>query len=268
MPGDARHQPDRQKHRDDRHRRGEHREADLVGGVDRGLIGRFAHPHVAHDIFDLDDRIVDQHAGNEAKREQGHHVEREAHEVHEQEGRYRRQRDGKRRDQRRAPVAQEKEDDDDRKDRALDHRIDRRMILALGIFDVAEQLGEFDLGVFLLEFSQLLDRRVVNGDIRGALGALEPKGQHLPPVLLRDRALLGVEILDLGDIGEAHGPVRSDRDQRLAEGVGAAGVAEDADGLLGACDLHPAAGRIDVELDELGVHRGGGETIGAHALGV
>jgi hypothetical protein len=86
------------------------------------------------------------------------------------------------------------------------------MILAFGIFDIAEQLGEFDLGVFLLEFSQLLDRSVIDGHIRGALGALEAEGQHLPPVLLRDRALLGVEILDLGDIGEAHGPVRPDRD--------------------------------------------------------
>src|SRR3546814_16476594 len=37
---------------------------------------------------------------------------------------------------------------------------------------------------------------------------------------------------------------------------------------LRSSDLHPAARSVDVELDELGVHRGGGEAIGAHAFGV
>src|SRR3546814_1569371 len=53
----ARHQPDRQEHRDDRHGGGEHRQADFVGRVDRGLIRAFAHAHVAHDVLDLDDRV-------------------------------------------------------------------------------------------------------------------------------------------------------------------------------------------------------------------
>ena len=41
-------------------------EADLVGGLERGAIGRFAHPHVAHDVLDLDDGVVDQDAGRRA----------------------------------------------------------------------------------------------------------------------------------------------------------------------------------------------------------
>ena len=36
---------------------------------------------------------------------------------------------------RRAPVAQEQEHDDDREHRALDHRLHRRVILRLGIVD-------------------------------------------------------------------------------------------------------------------------------------
>jgi hypothetical protein len=95
-------------------------EADLVGGVDRRLIGDLAHPHVPDDILDLDDRVVDQHAGHQAQREQGHPVQGEAHHLHEPEGRDRRERDGDRRDQRRPPVAQEQEDDEDRERRALD----------------------------------------------------------------------------------------------------------------------------------------------------
>ncbi len=59
LAGDARHQADRQEHRDDREGGSDDGEADLVGGVDRRLIGAFAHPHMSHDILDLDDRVVD-----------------------------------------------------------------------------------------------------------------------------------------------------------------------------------------------------------------
>src|SRR3546814_20521957 len=98
----------------------EHRKADLIGGVNRSLISRFAHPHVSHDILDLDERVVDQHAGNAAEREQRPHVEREAPQVHEEEGRDRRERDRYTRDHGGAPVAQEEDDDDDRENRTLE----------------------------------------------------------------------------------------------------------------------------------------------------
>ncbi len=63
---------DRQEHRDDREGGRDHRQTDFVGRVDRGLIGALAHAHVAHDVLDLDDRIVDQHAGDQAQRQQRH----------------------------------------------------------------------------------------------------------------------------------------------------------------------------------------------------
>ena len=68
MPGIS---ADRQEHGDDRHGRREHGQPDLVGGVDRRLIGRFAHAHVADDILDLDDRVVDQHARDQAQARAG-----------------------------------------------------------------------------------------------------------------------------------------------------------------------------------------------------
>ena len=67
LAGDAGHQADRQEHRDDREGRRDHGQADLVGGVDRRLIGGLAHAHMADDILDLDDRIVDQHARDQAQ---------------------------------------------------------------------------------------------------------------------------------------------------------------------------------------------------------
>ena len=45
---------------------GDDREADLVGRLERGLVGRFAHPDMAHDVLDLDDRVVDENAGARA----------------------------------------------------------------------------------------------------------------------------------------------------------------------------------------------------------
>jgi hypothetical protein len=46
-------------------RDGDDGEADLVGGFERGAIGRLAHLDVADDVFDLDDRIIDQNAGHQ-----------------------------------------------------------------------------------------------------------------------------------------------------------------------------------------------------------
>ena len=66
----ARHQADRQEHRDDTERRRHNGQTDFIGGIDRRLIGRFAHPHMAHDILDLHDRIIDQNARDKSQREQ------------------------------------------------------------------------------------------------------------------------------------------------------------------------------------------------------
>ena len=113
LPGDAAHEAHRREDRDDRERDGDHREPDLVGRLQRSAIGRLAHAHVADDVLDLDDRVVDQNAGDERDREQAHEVEREADRVHRPEGRNDRQRQRNCGDQRGAPVAQEDEHDDD-----------------------------------------------------------------------------------------------------------------------------------------------------------
>ena len=70
LPGNAGHQADRQEHCDDRKGRSDYRQANLVSRVDRGLISAFAHPHVSDDVLNLNDRIIDQHACNQAQREQ------------------------------------------------------------------------------------------------------------------------------------------------------------------------------------------------------
>ena len=68
-------------------RDGDDGEPDLVGGLQRGAVGRFAHAHVAHDVLDLDDGVVDQDAGDDGDGEQADEVEREAGRVERPEGR-------------------------------------------------------------------------------------------------------------------------------------------------------------------------------------
>ena len=130
LAGDAAHEAHRREHRDDREGDGDHRKADLVGRLERGAVGRLAHAHVADDVLDLDDGVVDQDAGDERDREQADEVEREAERVHGPEGRKHRERDGDRRDQGRAPVPQEQEHDEHGEQRALDQRVHRRFVVA------------------------------------------------------------------------------------------------------------------------------------------
>ena len=178
LTGDAGHKADRQEHRDDRHGRRQHRQPDFVSGVDRCLIGRFAHPHVPHDILDLDDRVVDQHAGDQAQGQERHAIERKAKQIEEPEGGYRRQRDRQRGNDRRAPVAQEHEHHDHRQERALDHRIDRGFVLFLGIFGVVFEQLEMNLRVLLLELLERLFRFVEHGHVGIILRAREIETDH------------------------------------------------------------------------------------------
>src|SRR3546814_9382501 len=85
----------------------------------------FADAHGAQDVRDLDNRVVDPHPRHEAQGEQCHLVEVEPHHLDEPEAGNRRERNRERRNEGRAPIAQEQEHDDDREERALDHRVDR-----------------------------------------------------------------------------------------------------------------------------------------------
>ncbi len=69
--------------------------ADLIGGIERGLVAALAHVHMAHDVLDFDDGIVHQHTGHQRQGQQADLVEREAHDIHEGEGRNGRQRNAR-----------------------------------------------------------------------------------------------------------------------------------------------------------------------------
>ena len=112
-PGRALHEDDREEDGDQRDRGRDHGEEDLLRSVDTRLEG-------GHAAFDADVDVLGHHDGivyHKADREHhGQHredVDREAGQVHQEEGADERDRDDDARDERHAPVAEEEEDDDE-----------------------------------------------------------------------------------------------------------------------------------------------------------
>ncbi len=247
LPRDTRHQRDRQEHRDDGHRRRDHRETDFVGGLDRCLIGRFTHPHMAHDILDLDDRIVDQHARDEAEREQAQTVQRKAHQVHEPEGRDRRKRNRDRRNDRRSPVAQEEKDDYDGKHGAFDHRFDRAVILRSRIIDAGAERAKLHAGILCFKLVKFGDGFVVDGNVGRSLGALHAENNDLLAIDLGDRALFAKTVRYIGDVLQRDGAAVAKADPRLRQRQRGVGIAQHANRLARSRYLGLAAGSVKID---------------------
>ncbi len=191
LPGDAAHERHRREHGDDGRGDGDDGEADLVGGFQRGAIGRFAHAHVAHDVLDLDDGVVDEDAGDDGDGEQAHEVEREAHGLHGPEGRDDRQRQRDGGDDGRAPVAQEDEHDDDGQHGAFDQRLHRRLIDAERILDRVVDVGELYVGIELRDLRHLGGDGLGDSGVARALRARNGEGDDRLAVELGERARLG-----------------------------------------------------------------------------
>ena len=84
LADDAAHETNGQKHRHDGQRGGQHCQANFLCAVHGGLVGRFAHLHMAHDVFAHHDGVVNQQAHAQRQRHERDHVDGEAKDVHEQ----------------------------------------------------------------------------------------------------------------------------------------------------------------------------------------
>ncbi len=83
---------------------------------------RLAHLHVAHDVLEHHDRVVDDEADREHQRHHRQVVEAEAEQLHDRERADDRERQRQARDDRRRDVAQEEEDHQDHEDERHEHR--------------------------------------------------------------------------------------------------------------------------------------------------
>ena len=268
LTGDAAHEADRREDGDDGDGDGDDGEADLVGGLERGAVGGLAHAHVAHDVLDLDDGVVDEDAGDDGDGEQGDEVEREAGSAHGPECRDDRQRQGDGGNDRRAQVAQEQEHDEDGEHGAFDQRLHRRFVGAEGVVDRIVDAGDGGAGVLGLD---LLDLGAAASATVMSLAPL-PRVMEKATTDLPSSSGEGARFFPgIGDGAEFIEP-----DLAAAwQGDGGRGEIGDgllagqrADCLLAVGDLAAAAGQVDVGGAQLGVDVAGGDAECEQAVGI
>ena len=198
--GRARQEQQRHEHGDVRQRRGQNRRPHFLAAVDGRGHPVLAHVQVAVRVLEHDDRRVDDHADAEREAAEGHRVQREAAEVEQRERADDRDRNRGADDQRRAEVAQEREDD-----QHDEHAADQRVLLhvvdrALDEDRVVLRDDHLDAGHFLVDaldllahgrgdFDRVLARLLLHLDLHARL-AVDP----------HERAALLGGVLHLGDV--------------------------------------------------------------------
>ena len=169
--GDAANEGGGNEHRAQRQRDGDECRGDLVHRLVCGLARRHALRHVALDVLDHDDGVVDDDADRQDQAEHRQVVDRDAEGGEDREGAEQRYRDGDHGNDRRPPALQEHEDDaDHQRDRdedRLDHFVD-------GLTDEGRRVVDVDVvqtrRETLLQLRHLVPDRVLDlHDVRAGV---------------------------------------------------------------------------------------------------
>ena len=202
LADNAGHESRRQKHGDQREGSGNHRQADFVGRFHRCLIGCFPHLQMADDVFDFNNRVVDQNTDHQRQRQQRDHVDRETEELHDAKRRNDRQGKRRCRYQRRPPIAQEKPHHQHGQQRAFIHQQHRAIVVFHDGCHEIEGFGDLDVGMTLLHSLELCARAIHHGDFAGSFAAYQFEADDGLPVEHGNAAALGNGILDGRDLLE------------------------------------------------------------------
>ncbi|MHC2689003.1 NTP pyrophosphatase (non-canonical NTP hydrolase) [Bradyrhizobium liaoningense] len=241
---------------------------DLVGGLQRGAVGRLAHVHVPDDVLDLDDGIVDENAGRQRDGEKADEVQREAEQVHRPERREDRQRQRDRGDDGRAQVAQEQQHDDDGEDGAFEQGRDRRVVVAVGVFDRGVDHLQIDVGIGRLERVDALLHGFGDLHVAGALGTLDAERNHRLAIEAGEGAAVGDGVGDGAEIVEPDLAAAEQRDHGAGEIAQRLGARERSDRLVVLADLGAAAGDVDIGAAQALADIDGSQAHGLQAIGI
>jgi len=203
------------------------------------------------DILDLDDGVVDEDAGAERDCKQAHHVEREADEVHDPEGREDRQRQGDCRDEGRPPIAQEQEHHDHGEHGAFIQRVHGRIVVSFCERNRSVDQLELDVGVCRLDRFDLGSDRLRNGYIACAFRAYDADSYHGRAVESGKGARLRNRIGDEAQIVHSNLAAGRQGDSGRRQIRDRLGSGKGADRLVASADLGPPAGEIDVAAAKL-----------------
>ena len=145
QPADnATHQQQRNQHRDQRNADRHDRETDFAGSLERRGVGLFAFLDISRDIFQDDDRVVDDEPDRNRQRHQRQVIERVAEGPHQRAGAKQRQRNRDAGDDGRPYAAQKNKDhQDDKQNRQQQRELDIGDRRANGLGAVADD-RDFD----------------------------------------------------------------------------------------------------------------------------
>ncbi len=199
---------------------------------------------MAHDVFDFNDRIVNQDPDHQRQRQQSHAVESKAKVVHRHESGNDRQRQSSSSHQRCAPVAQEEPDHQHCQDRPLIQQRHGTIVVFLDCVDVIESFFDLDVRRFLVQRGDRFFYSLGYNDFASALASCDFKSDHRFAVEQGNRRAFTYAISYLGDLVQANNvTVRQSHLQRSD----LSHIADGADGahrLPGAADIGFAARRL------------------------
>ena len=208
LTDDATHERRRQKNCNQRKRRGDDRETNLVRRLHRRLIRRLAAAQMADDILNLHNRIIDQHANHQRQREQRNNVQTKTQQPHHQKRRNHRQRQRHGGDQRRPPIPQKHKNHHHRQQPALNQHIERILIILLDRCGAVIHLGNPELRKIRLNTRKLRLNRVHHPDLARAPAAHHLKRHHRLAIKQRMRIRLRRTIAHRGKIPQPLRPTR------------------------------------------------------------
>ena len=245
------HEGGGQKHGNQRKGGGNHGQANFVSCFHGGLVGRLAHAQVAFNVFHLHNGIVHQNADDQRHGQQRHHVDRETHVVHTDEGRYGRQRQRHSRHKGGAPVAQKEPHHNHRQDGTFVQHGHGGVKLLLHRCHKVKGLRQLQVGVAGFEFGQCLLHGGTHFNLTGAFAAGHFKTHHLLAVEQRNAARLGHRVFDGGYFVQAYASAAG-QGQFGAGQLGHGGHrGQGAHGLLATAQVGAATGTFGLYLLEL-----------------
>jgi len=162
------HKRRRQKNSDQRECCRDHRHANFIGRIHGCLKRRFTHLQMTCDVFNLDDRIIDQNTDDQGQRRQCDHIEGEAEQIHPQKSRQDRQGQRSCRHDRRSPIPEEIPHHQYCQNRPFVEKIHRRVKVFLGHRNVIDLFRKHDIRIRDLKALDHLSHIARHSDLVGA----------------------------------------------------------------------------------------------------
>ena len=219
-------------------------------------------------VFNLDNRVVDQHADHQCQRQQRDSVQGVAEVLQAQKGWNHRQRQRGRGDQSSAPVAQKPPDHQHRQQRALVEQRHRAFKVFLYRLGVVDDLPEQDVRVRSLQLCDSLARSFRHLQLTRAPGPENFKTHDFLAILCGHRSGFGHAVQNQRDLVQANAPAIAERQFQPRQFCRCPDGGDGAHRLLGPADITASAGCLLLHQAQLARHLNRADVKGCHFDGI